>query len=119
MRNSLSNKPLRRRVMKIGAGVAMISAVALPGVAWANDAIPGTAPVVVEDGGPGCTVTATPLPEGQTPVSAGEALDAPSLAIQGPAAPADSANIQRLRDEIGRLNGGVEPTGTVLLTRDC
>ncbi|SDE34733.1 hypothetical protein [Rhodococcus tukisamuensis] len=47
MRKALSNNTTRRRAAVTTVGIATAAALAVPGVAWANDAIPSTSPVVV------------------------------------------------------------------------
>lgn len=47
MRKALSITTTRRRAAVTAVGLTAAAAFAVPGVAWANDAIPNTAPVVV------------------------------------------------------------------------
>ncbi|MFC4605473.1 hypothetical protein [Rhodococcus kronopolitis] len=47
MRKTIVNNSTRRRAAVAAVGFSAVAALAVPGVAWANDAIPSTAPVVV------------------------------------------------------------------------
>ncbi|MFG1784848.1 hypothetical protein ACGFIU_20615 [Rhodococcus oryzae] len=61
MRKSLNTGIVRKRAGIAAAGLAVAAAVAVPGVAWANDAIPQGAAVAISESGP--AVLGAPLDE--------------------------------------------------------
>ncbi|MCZ4557261.1 hypothetical protein O4215_16960 [Rhodococcus maanshanensis] len=61
MRKSLNTVVVRKRAGIAAAGLAVAAAITVPGVAWANDAIPQGAAVAVGESGP--AVAGVPLDE--------------------------------------------------------
>lgn len=94
MNTSFVSRITRRKVAAAAIGVAATAALAVPGVAWAQNAIPGSSPVAV------ATPTTETIPAAQlTPASEVSAIDADGKNCSVSVNPISEEELQKLIDE--------------------